>query len=115
MITVTNREKYSDLLVKNFYLQNALDESPDSNSELIKSGRALRRRDHSRRKHFNLTLSHDETIDDLSEGDQIDINRIYTPWSRWSRCSRRCKQKRERRCAEPQVRSCGITRVNMDR
>lgn len=43
----------------------------------------------------------------------MDINEIYTSWSRWSRCSRRCKQRRERQCAVPDI--CGSAVVKMER
>ena len=65
----------------------------------------MRRIDPFRRKDINLTSPGDENIENLSDGDKIDVNHIYTSWSRWSRCSRKCKQKRERRCAVPQVQA----------
>ena len=86
-------------------MQISPDGNPESNNELLKSGTSLRRIDPFRRKDFNLTSPGDENIENLSDGDKIDVNRIYTSWSRWSRCSRKCKQKRERRCAVPQVQT----------
>ena len=49
---------------------------------------------------------------DVNE-DEMDISEIYTSWSRWTRCSRRCKQKRERQCAVPSI--CGSAVVKMER
>ena len=95
-------------------MQIPTDEGQESNNKLIKSARSSKRIDPSRRQDFNnLTSPSDKNIDNLSEGDTIDVNRIYTPWSRWSRCSRKCKQKRERRCAVPQI--CGSAVVRMER
>ena len=44
---------------------------------------------------------------------RIDINLIYTPWSRWSKCrpKRGCKQVRRRRCAEPAICGTSIVKV----
>ena len=95
-------------------MQISTDEGPESNNKLLKSARSSKRIDPSSRQVFNnLTSPGDKNIENLSEGDTIDVNRIYTPWSRWSRCSRRCKQKRERRCSAPQI--CGSAVVRMER
>ena len=45
--------------------------------------------------------------------EEVNIDEIYTSWSRWSRCSRRCKQRRERRCSNPDV--CGSAVIKMER
>ena len=43
----------------------------------------------------------------------MEINAIYTGWSRWSRCSRKCKQRRQRHCAVPNI--CGSAVIKMER
>ena len=44
---------------------------------------------------------------------EMEISAIYTSWSGWSRCSRKCKQKRQRHCAVPSV--CGSAVIKMER
>ena len=99
-------------------------ESVDGNSAHVKSGRSLWPVEAA-----NLTSG---GVGGSLEGDEVDINRIYSPWSRWSRCSRRCKQvspdlsrkvskyiyliilqRRERVCSVPAV--CGAAVVRMER
>ena len=53
----------------------------------------------------NLTRSQDPQ--------ELEINAIYTSWSRWSRCSRKCKQRRQRNCAVPAI--CGSAVIKMER
>ena len=43
----------------------------------------------------------------------MDIDELYSDWGRWSKCSRRCKQKRQRHCAVPSI--CGTAVVKMER
>jgi hypothetical protein len=45
--------------------------------------------------------------------DEMDIDELYTDWGRWSKCSRRCKQKRQRHCSVPSI--CGAAVVKMER
>ena len=56
----------------------------DANSDYVKSGMSQWPVEAA-----NLTS---DNVDGTLEGEEVDINRIYSPWSRWSRCSRRCKQ-----------------------
>ena len=97
----------------------------DGNSAHVKSGRSLWPVEAA-----NLTS---DSVGGTLEGEtEVDINRIYSPWSRWSRCSRRCKQvspdlsrmvskyiyliilqRRERVCSVPAV--CGAAVVRMER
>ena len=60
-------------------------ESVNGNRAHVKSGRSLWPVEAA-----NLTS---DSVGGTLEGEtEVDINRIYSPWSRWSRCSRRCKQ-----------------------
>ena len=61
----------------------------------------------------NKSLDIRAATDDRNDTKEVDINQIYTHWSRWSRCSRKCKQRRERRCAVPSI--CGSAVVKMER
>jgi hypothetical protein len=42
----------------------------------------------------------------------ININSIYTPWSNWSRCKRKCKQVRKRYCTVPTICGSNVLKVN---
>ena len=43
-----------------------------------------------------------------------DVNKpVYGQWSRWTRCSRKCKQTRRRKCKKPEI--CGKTVVKVSK
>ena len=71
--------------------------------------RARRRRRKGRRKH----KGRDQEKKNGTISDEADIDELYTEWGRWSKCSRRCKQKRQRHCAAPDI--CGTAVVKMER
>ena len=74
------------------------------NSELVKS-----RGGHRNKLRLNLTGVATGSVGP----NEMEISAIYTQWSGWSRCSRRCKQKRQRHCAEPTI--CGSAVIKMER
>ena len=90
-----------------------------SNSHLVRSFSSLRtpttnltrtrrRRRKGRRKYKGHQGQKNGTV-----ANETDIDKLYTDWGRWSKCSRRCKQKRQRHCAMPEV--CGTAVVKMER
>ena len=86
-------------------------EDNTANSDLVRSGdqHGLWVAQSWRKPEINTT---DVETRALTE-EEMDVSEIYTSWSRWSRCSRRCKQKRERQCAVPSI--CGSAVVKMER
>ena len=81
---------------------NSLLDGSVSNSELVKAGGGWAAPRHPK---LNLTATR--------HSDEMEINAIYTNWSRWSRCSRKCKQRRQRSCAVPAI--CGNAVIKMSR
>ena len=53
----------------------------------------------------SLFQSNRHLIKSGGESNHIGVDEIYTPWSRWSKCRRKCKQIRKRMCAMPEI--CG--------
>lgn len=42
---------------------------------------------------------------------EINVNNIYTPWTRWSRCKKKCKQVRKRYCTLPAMCGTNVLKV----
>ena len=82
-----------------------------SNSEMVKSGDSsgLWRAHSFQNPKLNLSFPQHAGQPDL----EMNIDEIYTDWTRWSRCSRHCKQKRARHCALPHI--CGSAVIKMER
>lgn len=66
-----------------------------------------------RTKAANLTQDRTDKNSHVITEEEMDIDELYTSWGRWSKCSRRCKQKRQRLCSKPSV--CGNAVVKMER
>ena len=49
----------------------------------------------------------------LDNPKNIEIDDIYTPWTRWSGCRKKCKQRRKRFCTMPTICGSNVLRVSL--
>ena len=73
-----------------------------SNRHLIRSSLVSR---------TGLSLDDDLDVNPL----EIDVNNIYTPWTRWSRCKKKCKQVRKRYCTFSAICGSNVLKVKFGR
>ena len=70
-----------------------------SNRHLIRSSMISR---------SGLSLKDDLDLNPL----EINVNNIYTPWTRWSRCKKKCKQVRKRFCTLSAICGSNVLKVS---
>jgi rRNA maturation endonuclease Nob1 len=74
-----------------------------SNRDLVRSSLVSRE---------DLSLEEDVRLEDLGLNPlEIDVNNIYTPWTRWSRCKKKCKQVRKRFCTLSAICGSNVLKV----